>query len=648
MLNKNKKMALALGAAFALSGIFAHTADAASLSEAEKVKFEEAYLNNSVSNQASRMLLKNTPKTVAGIKDKLNAQIKDSDALLAESKPVVDTLRPERANESKEIKDLDNARFNNLVNQEAIYLLFDLAPNQVEAIKGQLVDNLNKAVEATSESDQLLASLRDQKLITIVHYNDIHGRVEENEKDGEIGMAKIKTFYDYKNVANNAILLDAGDTFHGTTFANITNGQAVLDAMNKMGITAMTAGNHDFNYGYQRLIELNKAANFDVMGSNVLDENGNPILNTGKIVEIDGIKFGIFGLSTPETKTKSSPLNTQGLTFADTVETAKNEIANLKANGAQIIVALTHLGDNEATVESSTRLVNSVEGIDIVIDGHSHTQLDNGHMIKNTLVAQTGSHGYNLGEVSVLVDKDGKVVNKVSKLHPYSEVKYLHANDAVSNVVAEYANKNKEVLEVKVGKTSVDLDGVRENVRTRETNLGSFIADAMKDAIGVDVTITNGGGIRDSIKAGDITKGDVLRVFPFTNFLVKIEVTGADLKAALEHGLTDAPKDAGKFPQIAGMTVKYDSSKPAGSRVIEVLVNGEALDLNKTYSLATNDFMAIGGDGYTMFEGKTRTEERGLISDIFEEAIKKSDTISPGTYNRLEDVSEAVRVNRAG
>ena len=188
--------------------------------------------------------------------------------------------------------------------------------------------------------------------------------------------------------------------------------------------------------------------------------------------------------------------------------------------------------------------------------------------------------------------------------------------------------------------TDVDLDGVRGNVRTKETNLGDFIADAMKESIGADITITNGGGIRDSIVKGDITKGDVLTVFPFTNFLVKIEITGADILAALEHGLTDTPNEAGKFPQIAGMTVKYDSSKEAGSKVTEVLVNGEALDPNKTYSLATNDFMAIGGDGYEMFKGKTRSEERGLISDIFEEAIKANGTINPSTDGRMTDISK--------
>ena len=642
MLNKNSKpvVALAFSAVFALSGAFLNTSHAASYTDADKARLEEAYFDNTVSNKASKLLLEQTPQTTASIKDQLDALVVKSDNLLAKSKPVIEKMYPERAKESDQIKSLDKANFDNKVYQEAVFLLFELNPTGVEPIKGSLTDNLNKAIKDSSRADQVLYKLRGQKLITLVHYNDIHGRVEENEKDGEIGMSKIKTFYDYKNPAANALLLDAGDTFHGTTIANIIEGQSVLEALNQMGLTALTAGNHDFNYGYARLLELNKEANFPILGSNVLDENGNPILDTGRIVEVDGVKVGIFGLSTPETKVKSSPVNTEGLTFADTVEAANAEVANLKAAGAEIIVGLTHLGDSEETDQTSTRVAENVEGIDVIIDGHSHTTLENGNVVKSTLVAQTGSHGYNLGEVKVVVDKDGKVVSKTSKLHPYKRVQHVYSNKNVDEVVEKYAKENEKVLGQKVGVSSVDLDGVRENVRTGETNLGSFIADAMKDAIGADVTITNGGGIRDSISAGDITKGDVLTVFPFTNFLVKIEVTGADIKAALEHGLTEAPNQAGKFPQIGGMTVKYDSSKPAGQRVVEVLVNGESLDLNKTYQLATNDFMAIGGDGYEMFEGKTRTEERGLISDIFEDAIRKDGTISPATDGRIEDINK--------
>ena len=633
---------LALSSAFAISSLFApaNPAYAAEYTDAQKTEFENSYFENKVVNKASKMLLEDAPHATNNIKDVLDQQIKESDALLIEGKEVLDEIKPKKEEDTKEISDLDQAVFESKVSEEAIFMLFDLTPKTVEAIQGSLTELLNTSIKDSSEAERYLNHLRGLKEITIIHYNDTHGRVEENEKNGELGYAKIKTYFDYKNVADNAILLDAGDTLHGTILANIAQGESVIKAINKMGLTAMTAGNHDFNYGYQRLLDLRKLANFNIMGSNVIDEDGNPILNTGSIVNVDGLNIGIFGLSTPETKTKSSPVNTEGLTFVDSVETAKAEVEKLKAEGADIVVCLSHLGVNEESEETSTKIADNVDGIDVIIDGHSHTQLDNGMVKKTTLVAQTGAHGYNLGEVTLLVDKDGKVKTKYAKLQPYKKMKYIHANQDVLDVVNEYTEANKEVLGQKVGETEVDLDGVRENVRTGETNLGDFISDAMKDAIGADVTITNGGGIRDSLAKGEITKGGVLTVFPFTNFLVKIEVTGADIKAALEHGLSDTPNQAGKFPQIAGMTVKYDSSKAAGEKVTEVLVNGEALDPDKTYQLATNDFMAIGGDGYEMFKGKTRTEERGLISDIFENSIKEKGTINPSTDGRMTDISK--------
>lgn len=644
MQNKKSKFlfTLALSSAFAISNLFlpANQAYAAEYTDAQKTEFENSYFENKVVNKASKMLLEDAPHATNNIKDVLDQQIKESDALLIEGKEVLDEIKPKKEEDTKEISDLDQAVFESKVSEEAIFMLFDLTPKTVEAIQGSLTELLNTSIKDSSEAERYLNHLRGLKEITIIHYNDTHGRVEENEKNGELGYAKIKTYFDYKNVADNAILLDAGDTLHGTILANIAQGESVIKAINKMGLTAMTAGNHDFNYGYQRLLDLRKLANFNIMGSNVIDEDGNPILNTGSIVNVDGLNIGIFGLSTPETKTKSSPVNTEGLTFVDSVETAKAEVEKLKAEGADIVVCLSHLGINEESEETSTKIADNVDGIDVIIDGHSHTQLDNGMVKKTTLVAQTGAHGYNLGEVTLLVDKDGKVKTKYAKLQPYKKMKYIHANQDVLDVVNEYTEANKEVLGQKVGETEVDLDGVRENVRTGETNLGDFISDAMKDAIGADVTITNGGGIRDSLAKGEITKGGVLTVFPFTNFLVKIEVTGADIKAALEHGLSDTPNQAGKFPQIAGMTVKYDSSKAAGEKVTEVLVNGEALDPDKTYQLATNDFMAIGGDGYEMFKGKTRTEERGLISDIFENSIKEKGTINPSTDGRMTDISK--------
>lgn len=633
-------LALAFSTVFALGSVFApmNEADAASLSEDKKVEFENAYFNNSVANKASRLLLKESPKTTANIKDQLEGLISNSDQILEKNKKTYDSLRPERENEDEKIKQLDKATFDNKVQQEAVFLLFELSPKSVENSQAKLTGSLNKAIKASEKGQYQLNKLRGYKTISVVHVNDTHGRVMENEKDGEIGFAKLKTYFDDKNVASNALLLNAGDVLHGTTFATISSGQSVVDVMNQMGFSAMAAGNHDFNYGYQRLVELNSKANFPILAANVIDEGGNNILDTDIMYDVDGIKVGVFGLSTEETKTKSSPANTEGLSFVNSVETAKAEVEKLKNSGAQIIICLSHLGEDKESTETSTLIAENVPGIDLIVDGHSHTELTNGRMVADTLIAQTKAHGNFIGDVTLLVDQNGNLVSKQAKLQPYKRMKHLEANKNTLDQIEAVANENKKVLSQEIGETGVELVGKREDVRSHETNLGDFIADAMIKATGADVAITNGGGIRASIEKGKITKENVLTVFPFTNYAVTLEVKGSVIKDALEHGLAETPELAGKFPQIGGMTIKYDSTKEKGAKVTEIMVAGEPIDYEKTYKLVTNDFMSIGGDGYEMFKDIPRLGEYELISEIFENAIKEAASISPETDNRIVDL----------
>lgn len=648
--NKKVKPIFTAALSFALlaSGLVTSVNDAYAIpDDGKKAQLETSYFNNNVSNKASKMLLNEYPNLANGAESQLSDLVKKSDEALKKSKPVVDALHPERANEDESIKKLDNAVFNNKVKAESVFLLFELTPNKIENSKDKFTKMVNDSMTAQGKAEYKLNKLRGYKTISIVHVNDTHGRIEENEKNGELGFAKLKTYFDNRNSNNNALLLNAGDVVHGTTFATISRGESVIDVMNQMGFDAMAAGNHDFNYGYQRLVELNNRANFPILAANVINQDGSHIIDSDKIIEIDGVKVGIFGLATEETKTKSSPANTEGLTFVNTIETAQNEVTNLRNQGAQIIICLSHLGEDKESKETSTMIAENVEGIDLIIDGHSHTELQNGRYVGNTLIAQAKAHGYFIGDVTLLLDKDNKIVAKSASLKPYARMKHLYANKETLAQIEAVSNENKKVLDQNVGQTSVDLEGAREMVRTRETNLGNYITDAMIKATGADVAITNGGGIRDSISAGNITKGDVLTVFPFTNFAVTLEVPGSVIKEALEHGLTDAPNSAGKFPQISGMMVKYDSTRQAGDRVTEITIAGEAIDPNKNYNLVTNDFMSIGGDGYEMFKAYQRTGEYELISEIFENAIRNDGEINPQIDNRMTDISQATAADKA-
>lgn len=471
--------------------------------------------------------------------------------------------------------------------------------------------------------------------IKIVHTNDVHGNAEGNEDD-KVGYAKLKTFIDDVKAENpNTLVLDAGDVLHGTTFATISRGKSMLDLMADIGYDAMVPGNHDFNYGIERLLELAKDSKLEVLAANVVKEadDSNP-LTPYIIKEVGGVKVGIFGLATPETKTKSNPLNTDGYKFVDSVEVAKEMVTKLKAEGAEVIVALSHLGLDQESTERSEIVAEKVEGIDIIIDGHSHTKLDEGKLVKDTLIAQTGEHLKNIGVVTLNVE-GGKVTSKKAELVEFAKAKDLVGNEALVKGIAKVNEENKPFLETVIGKTEVELNGEREFNRKQETNLGNLITDAMREITEADVAITNGGGIRASIAAGDVKMGDVLLTFPFTNYPVKIEVKGSAIVEALEHGYKSYPELAGGFAQISGMTVKFDDKAEAGKRVWEVKVGEELIDLEKTYTLVTNDFMAVGGDGYEMFKGAKKLSEYPLLSEILADYIGEKGTVNPTVEGRI-------------
>lgn len=484
---------------------------------------------------------------------------------------------------------------------------------------------------------RVLAASTSVKEITILHTNDIHGRAEENEKNGEIGYAKLKT---YANSIPNSILIDAGDVVHGTTFATISRGESMINLMNDMGYVAMTPGNHDFNYGYDRLKELAGKANFPILAANVITNAGQQELAPNKIIEVNGVKLGIFGLATDETKTKSNPLNTEGVMFLNNVDVAKEQVAKLKAQGAEIIVANVHLGLDESSVNKSSDLAKAVDGIDLIIDGHSHTALPSGKMVNNTLIVQTGGQFSQVGEVKLQV-ADGKLVTASASLHDYNFFKNVSPDAKILAAIEAIQSANKPYLDKVIGQSAVDLEGLRDKVRTGETNLGNLLTDAMRQVAAADIAITNGGGIRASIEKGDITMGEILTAFPFTNYPVKLEVTGKTVLEALEFGVDKAPESAGKFPHVSGITFKYDPKQAPGQRVFDVKVAGADLDLNKTYTLVTNDFMAVGGDGYEMFKSAKKLSEYPLLSEVLAKYIEKAKIVNPSVEGRITVAEKA-------
>lgn len=470
------------------------------------------------------------------------------------------------------------------------------------------------------------------KSITILHTNDIHSRVEES-KDS-IGYAKLSTIIREQKAANpNTLVLDAGDTLHGQTIANLVRGESIVTIMNSIGFDAMAPGNHDFNYGSDRLVELSGKTKFPVISANVKKADGSRLLKPYIIKEVDGVKIGIFGLTTPETAFKTHPNNVKGITFADPVAEAKAVVAELK-DKTDVIVALAHLGVDKSSADTSIKVAEQVPDIDVIIDGHSHTVMEKGMTVGSVLIAQTGEYSKNIGKVELTLDGT-KLKSKTASLTMKPATDSIQADSAVLAIIDEIKKSQDAVLSQVVGSTSVKLVGDREVVRVGESNLGNLITDAMLDETGADVALTNGGGIRASIEAGPITKGQVITVLPFGNYIQTKRVKGADIAAALELGVSGYPEPLGGFPHVGGLSFVLDASLPKGQRVSEVKIKGAPLDLQKEYLLATNDFMAAGGDQYTMFKDYPIVNDFSSLEESVIAYLQKKGAVETKSEGRI-------------
>ncbi|MEK8127846.1 choice-of-anchor I family protein [Paenibacillus filicis] len=507
--------------------------------------------------------------------------------------------------------------------------------------------------------------------LTVMHTNDTHAHLAD--------VARRTTLVkQVRQEAGNSLLLDAGDVFSGDLYFTKWKGQADLAFMNLMGYDAMTFGNHEFDQGTQTLADFISQAKFPLLSSNIdfsADSKISPLLrkptvidtqkpkstaNSGVypyiVMDVNGKKVAVFGLTTEDTKETSSP--GKDVLFNPAAESAAKTVQAIKGEGIQIIIALSHLGYNR-----DRELAAAVPGIDVIVGGHTHTKLDepvviSGNPSEPTVIVQANEWGKYLGRLDVTFDEQGVVQTGQGQL----QGKLITVDDKVAedpeakSMLQPYKAELELLKQQEIGKTTVLLDGVRENVRSKETNLGNFIADGMlikaKALKNADIAIMNGGGIRDSIQQGVITMGALRTVMPFGNTLYVLDVTGKQLKEGLENGVSGAKsKDLpGKFPQIAGMTFKWDPAQPAGSKVFDVMIKqGEQfvpLQLNATYRLATNSFVANGGDGYASFADAVASgayhEDLGYpdYENFIDYVNSLGGTISPAVQGRIIETSK--------
>jgi len=444
--------------------------------------------------------------------------------------------------------------------------------------------------------------------VVILHTNDFHGNlvpVIDANKNSVAGAAREATIINSVRSTfgqDHVLLVDAGDAIQGVTIANMFQGKNVIEVYNAMGYNVATLGNHEWDYGQQVLKDRIAEAKFDYVNANVTGVNLGWKSNV--IKNVDGINIGLFGVITSDLPIIVAPSSLTGVGVADPIATAKDQIADLKGQGAQYIVALSHCGYENGGAPLDPAIAAGAPGINLIIGGHSHTVLKTAAMVGKTMITQTGTAGAYVGkEVIDFTTYQGKVTRQSVSYELVPTVTSVPEDPAIKAIVDGYNNQLTAKLSVVIGKALVTLDGERADVRTKETNLGNYVADWMRISTGADIAFEDGGSIRVSIPIGDVTVGTVYNVLPFDNILEILEVKGSTLKLALENSVSSYPAQGGWFAQISGFSFTFDPSKPVGSRVVSITKDGKPMDMDAIYKLCVQDYTALGGDGYSMLVG---------------------------------------------
>ena len=471
--------------------------------------------------------------------------------------------------------------------------------------------------------------------ITFLHVNDVS---EYESKRGIGGVAPLMTLLERERAASpHTITTFGGDLFSPSLMSALTEGAHMVEMMNAIGVDIAVAGNHEYDFGPEAAARNFAASAFPWLGTNVLDRDGRTAdgLVASRIIERGGFRIGFFGLVTPETDILSSP--GEDIVFAPILETARNAVAALEAEGAEVIVALTHLD-----LIDEWELADSVPGIHLILGGHDHLPI--AFRRSGTAILQAGHDAHYLGIVDLhleWVERRGK--KRLSVLPEWRLVTTAGVvpDPDVQPLVDRQNAMLDEELNVVIGTTAVELDTRRSRVRSRETRFGNLVAEAMRRGVGAEIGLTNGGGIRGDrtyAVGAELTRKDVLAELPFGNTVVLMELSGADLLAALENGVSRVEDWAGRFPQIAGLRLVYDPGAPAGSRVVEVEVDGAPLDAAKVYTVATNDYIAGGGDGYAALgNGRQLIDAAGatLMATMVMDYVEATGEVAPAVDGRI-------------
>lgn len=491
--------------------------------------------------------------------------------------------------------------------------------------------------------------------ITILHTNDFHARFEpiskydstcgeEDNAAGDCfgGSPRLQTaITEAKARAGNYLLVDGGDQFQGTLFYTYYKGKLAAEMMNQMGYDAMTVGNHEFDDGPEVLRGFVDSVDFPVLMSNA-DLSGEDLLKgeiqKSTIIEKDGEKIGLIGLTPQDTDELSSP--GKNVIFTNPVDAVQSEVDKLTEEGVNKIVVLSHSGYNV-----DLKVAEETTGVDVIVGGHSNTLLGDMDgaegpyptMVKDTAIVSAYAYGKFLGELNVTFDDEGNITEASGA--PLIMDAAVTEDAATKERISEAAKPLDEIRNKVIGESTDEINGSRDMCRAEECPMGNLVADAMLDRVkdqGIEIAITNGGGLRASIDSGEVTMGEVLTVLPFQNTLSTFQVTGAVIKEALENGVSEMEEGGGRFPQVSGISFTVTPSAEVGSRISDVMVGDAALDEAKTYGVVSNNFVRNGGDGYKMFISAKQAYDFGPdLADVAAEFIAANTPYTPATDGRI-------------
>jgi 5'-nucleotidase len=476
--------------------------------------------------------------------------------------------------------------------------------------------------------------------LTILYTSEHHGALlpfDVGEVKNVGGVAARATLVErVRREAPHVLLLDSGDILIGTAMSSVFRGEPDILAMNLMGYDAMAAGNHEFDFGLEHFRRLQVLARFPIISTTVRGVGGE-VAPVVVVKRVAGLRIALTSAIDPLTFPDSiHPNVVSQLVYFDAVDTIRTLVDRL-APAADLFIALTH-----QHTEQDLALARAVPKLAAIVGGHTEgfdglltaaggapvAALDK----PPTVFVKTHRLGATVGRLDLLIT-GRRVMRATARNLP---VRDLPPHPAVAALVKRYQDQLQARFGEVVGRAEVELDGSRANVRTRETNLGNLVADVMREFARTDVALMNGGGIRDSLRAGPITLGDIFRVLAFDNTIVTMRVTGAQLRSALENGVSQVEQGSGRFPQVSGMAFVFDPRRPVGQRVLEVRVGPAPLDPTRTYTLATNDFVAGGGDGYTMLRGAPEwRDSQVLLRDVFIEFVRRVGTVTARVEGRI-------------